>query len=107
MEVVMRTTSILFSAALAAGMILVGVWAWQEAQDLVLDHWSAARPELAEWAVRNAAIAIVALAQIIILTFVAGRIYGRRTLDSVLTLTAGVVFALALVGAIACGVAGK
>lgn len=103
----MRTTSILFSALLACGMIVAGVWGWQQAQDLVLDHWSASRPELAEWAVRNAAIATVALAQIIILVFVAGRIYGRRTLDSVLTLTAGVVFALAIVGAIACGLAGR
>jgi hypothetical protein len=50
---------------------------------------------------------VVALAQIIIMLFVAGRIYQRRTLDSVLTLAASVVFALALVGAIACGLAGK
>jgi hypothetical protein len=103
----MRITSILLSALLAGGMVLAGVWAWQQAQDLVLDHWNAGRPELAEWAIRSAAVALVALAQVVVMLFVAGRIYQRRTLDSVLTLTAGVVFALALVGAIACGLAGK
>ena len=103
----MRATSILFSALLAGAMVLAGIWAWQQAQDLVLDHWNAGRPDLAEWAISSAAIAIVALAQIIILTFVAGRIYSRRTIDSVLTLTASVVFALASVSAIACGLAGR
>jgi hypothetical protein len=103
----MRATSIAFSALLASGMVVVAIWGWQEAQNLVLDHWNATRPELAEWAVRSTAIAIVALAQIILLTSVAGRIYQRRTLDSVLTLTAAVTCALASVGAIACGLAGR
>ena len=103
----MRITTILLSALLAGVMVVVGVWAWQQAQDLVLDHWNAGRPELAEWAIRSAAVAVVALAQVIIMLFVAGRVYQRRTLDSVLTFTAGVVFALALVCAIACGLAGK
>lgn len=103
----MRITTILLSALLAGVMVVAGVWAWQQAQDLVLDHWNAGRPELAEWAIRSAAVAVVALAQVIIMLFVAGRVYQRRTLDSVLTFTAGVVFALALVGAIACGLAGK
>jgi hypothetical protein len=103
----MRAASISFSAVLAGLLVVVGVWGWQQAQDLVLDHWNAARPELAESAVRSAAIALVALAQVIVLIFVAGRIYRRGTLDSVLTLTAAVVFALASVGAIACGLAGR
>jgi hypothetical protein len=106
-EVYMRVMSILFSAALASGMVVAAIWGWQQSQDLVLDHWNAGRPELAEWAIRSAAIAVVALAQIIVLTFVAGRIYFRRTLDSALTVTAGVVVALATVGAIACGLAGR
>jgi hypothetical protein len=103
----MRVVSILFSSLLAGGMVVAAIWGWQEAQDLVLDHWNAGRPELAEWAVRSVAIAVVALAQIILLTSVAGRIYRRRTLDSVLTLAAGVTCALASVGAIACGLAGR
>ena len=103
----MRGISILFSALLSGGLVVAGIWAWQQAQDLVLDHWNAGRPELAEWAIRSGAIAAVALAQIIVLTFVAGRVYSRRTMDSVLTFTAGVVFALASVGAIACGLAGR
>ena len=60
----MRITSILLSALLAGGMVVAGVWAWQQAQDLVLDHWNAGRPELAEWAIRSAAVSLVALAQV-------------------------------------------
>ena len=103
----MRVMSILFSALVAGAMVVAGIWAWQQSQDLVLDHWNAGRPELAEWAIRSAAIAAVALAQVTVVTFVAGRIYSRRTLDSVLTFTAAVVFALASVGAICCGLAGR
>lgn len=103
----MRTTLTLQAIVVSAALVVAGLWAWQGAQDVVLDHWVAARPDLAQWAVRIAAIAAIALAQVILAAFVAGRVYRRGILDSVLTITAGIVFALASVGAIACGLAAR
>jgi hypothetical protein len=94
-------------AAICGALVLLGLYSWQHAQDLVLDHWNPGRPDLAEWAVRSAAIAGIALAQVVLLTGVAGRIYRRGIFDSVLALTSVAVCALASVSAIACGLAGR
>ncbi|HEY2588523.1 MAG TPA: hypothetical protein VGI81_22470 [Tepidisphaeraceae bacterium] len=91
----------------SVALVVAVLWAWQGAQDVVLDHWVANRPDLAEWAVRIAAIAAIALAQMMLAAFVAGRVYRRGILDSVLTVTAGIVFALASIGAVACGLAAR
>lgn len=103
----MRTTLTLQAVLLAAALVVAGLWGWQQAQDIVLDHWIAGRPDLAAWAVRIGSVAAIALAQIVLVAFVAGRMYRRGILDSVLTVTAGIVFALAAVGAIACGLAAR
>lgn len=103
----MRAILLVPAVLLCVVSVVAGLWVWQQAQDLVLDYANAARPEVAEWAVRSAAVAAVALAQVILLTFVVGRVYRRGTLDSILALTSAVVFALATVSAIACGLAGR
>lgn len=103
----MRATLTLQAVLLSAALVVAGLWAWSGAQDVVLDHWVAARPDLAEWAIRIAAVAAIALAQGILAAFVAGRVYRRGMLDSVLTIAAGAVFAMAFIGAIACGLAAR
>ena len=57
--------------------------------------------------VRSAAIAAFAAAQAILLGLVAGRVYQRSGWDKALNRLAAVVFSLAMIGAIACGVAGR
>lgn len=93
-------------ALLAGAMVVAGLWAWQGAPDMVLD-WSLSRPEIATWAMRSAAVAIMAAAQAVLVLLVAGRVYRRGTFDAVLAFTAVTVFALASVSAIACGLASR
>ena len=73
----MRNAIVLISAAVLAGaMVVGGLWAWQSAAELTLG-WDVARPDLILWAVRSAAVAMAAAAQVILLAVVGGRLYGR------------------------------
>jgi hypothetical protein len=102
----MKPIALFLVSVLSAAAVVAGLWAWQQAPDLVLD-WGAGRPEVAQWAVRSAAVAAIAGAQIILMSWLIGRIYRRGTFDSVMTFAATAVLALAAVSAIACGFAGR
>jgi hypothetical protein len=78
------------------------MWGWLHAADVVAET---ARPEVALWAVRCAAIAVAAGAQALLLTFVIGSVYGRGRAGDVLNGCAAVVFMLALASATALGLA--
>jgi hypothetical protein len=95
------------AALFAAGLVIVGLWAWQSAADIAIEYWSAARPEVAAWAVRSGAVAAIAAAQAILMSLVAGRVYRRGMFDAIVGLAAGAVFAISLVSAVACGLAGR
>jgi hypothetical protein len=91
----------------AVGIVLViaGMWGWQHAQQLITE---APNPDRALWAVRCAAIGAVAAAQLILLTFVIGGIYERRSNRSgAVRMTADIVFGLALISAVVFAFAGK
>ena len=91
----------------AVGIVLViaGMWGWQHAQQLITD---ARNPDRALWAVRCAAVGAVAAAQLVLLTFVIGGIYERRSNGSgALRTTAAIVFGLALISAVVFAFAGK
>ena len=103
----MRNTLVAFPAALMAGvMVFASLRAWNAAGDWVLD-WNVTRPEVSVWAVRCAAVGVIAAAQVILLALVGARLYGRGKLDSALTVTAGAVCAVACVSAVAFGLAGR
>ena len=98
----------LVGGAVASVVLLVAsLWAWQHAAEVASDG-GAARPYVAKWAVRSAAVAAAAAAQAVLLIAVVGRVYGRHgVLDDVLRLTAVLVVAVALVSAVALGLAGR
>lgn len=103
----MRNGIVLISAAVLAGaMVVAGLWVWQSASELTMS-WDVSRPDLILWAVRSGAVATVAAAQVILLAVVGGRLYGRGTFDAAICMTALAVFAIASVGALACGLAGR
>lgn len=64
------------SALLASGLIIGGLWAWQNADDIVLD-WEVSRPQLILWSIRAASVAAVASAQVIVLVFACRRALGH------------------------------
>ena len=102
----MRAAIMMVGGVGAVALVVAGLWAWEGARDMVLD-WGAGRPEVAAWAVRSAGIAAVAAGQVLLVALVVSRAFRRRALDDVLGLVGGLVFALAAVTAIACGLAGR
>jgi len=104
----MRSGWVTIAAALfAAGLVVLGMWAWQSAADIAIERFGSARPDVAAWSVRSGAVAAIAAAQAILMSIVAGRVYRRGTFDAIVGLTAGAIFAIALVSAVACGLAGR
>ena len=85
-------------------LMLAALWGWQHAEQIVAD-WS--RPGVAAWSVRCLAIGAAAGAQIVCLSLVVGRLYERDLLSEVMQLVAGLLCTLALVSAIALGLAGR
>ena len=103
----MRVVSLVGGAVASAMLLVLGLWAWQHSAERASDG-GAARPYVAKWAVRSAAVAAAAAAQAVLLVAVVGRVYRRQgPLDGVLRLSAVVVFVVALVSAVALGRAGR
>ena len=91
----------------AVALMVVALWAWQHAAEVASDG-GAARPYVAAWAVRSAAVAAAAAAQGVLLVAVVGRVYQRHgPVDAALRLSAAIVFMVALVSAVALGLAGR
>jgi len=106
-EVRLKAASLVGGAAVSLALMVLGLWAWQHAAEVVGDG-GAARPYVAKWAVRSAGIAAAAAAQAVLLIAVVGRVYRRHgALDDVLRLLTLLVFAVALVSAVALGLAGR
>src|SRR3954471_16556161 len=92
-------------AAVALMLMVAALWVWGRAGWLAAD---ATRPDVARWAVRSAAVAAGAVAQLLLLTFVAGRIFRHRSFNAdVARLTMGLVAGIAIVSAVALGLAGR
>jgi hypothetical protein len=97
--------TIAVGVALAICLMILGLWAWQKAPQFALDETD--KPELVLWAVRCAAVAAAALAQTVLLTLVIGNVYRTRVMDIALRVLTAAVFTIALVSAIALGLAAR
>ena len=97
-----RVTTILgcFSAL---SMVVAGMWAWNEAYFLSA---GTTRPDVTLWALRSAAVALAAGAQAMLLTFLVSRIYRQDLFSDVLRLFSALISAIALISALALGLAG-
>lgn len=103
----MRTVLLVGGAVASGALTVLALWAWQNAAEVAGDA-APARPYVATLAVRSAAIAAAAAAQAVLLVVVVGRIYGRTgVLEDVLRLSTVLVFVVALVSAVALGLAGR
>ena len=98
-----KLTTILGSFA-AISMVVAGLWAWNDARNLAD---GTTRPDVTLWAIRSAAVAVAAAAQAMVVTFIVGRIYRRDLFSDMLRVFAGLISAIALVSAIALGLAGR
>ena len=113
----MKTRMIVIIAAVASLTLLVAaLWAWQDASRLA-DGFR--RPEVEAWAVRSAAVAAAAAAQAMLLIVVLKRRQREQFLSllapiprpdplgRLLGVSAGIVSAVALISAVALGLAGR
>ena len=92
-------------AMIALGLMVAALWAWGRAGWIAAD---ATRPDVARWAVRSAAVSAGAVAQLVLLTFVAGAVFRHRNFAAdAARLAAGIVACVALVSAVALGLAGR
>src|SRR3954454_8481128 len=98
-----RLTTILGGFA-ALSMVVAAMWAWNDARRLAE---ATTRPDVTLWALRAAGVALAAAGQAMLLTFVVSRIYRRDLFSDVLRVFVGLIAAIALVSAIALGLAGR
>jgi hypothetical protein len=92
-------------ALVALALMVTALWTWGRAGWLAAD---ATRPDVARWAVRSGAVSVAAVAQLLLLTFVATPIFRRRNFfGDAARLAVSVVACIALVSAVALGLAGR
>lgn len=94
----------LMGSAVAVGLMVAAIWAWC---DLPVQAAGAARPEVLTWAAKAVAVAAGAGAQIVVITFVIGRLYPFKRVHDALRLAAALVCCTAAVGAAALGLAAQ
>lgn len=93
------------AASLAAvGLMVVALWAWGQSATLAQ---TGTRPHVMLWAVRSASIAAGATAQLLMVTLIIGAFYHRGVLAHLVGVFVTLVATLALVSAIALGLAGR
>lgn len=108
---VTRKIVVVAAGILALSLMVLALWAWGQAGPLTA---YATRPEVARWAVRSAAVSAGATAQLLVLTLVIGQLQQRQrrfrrssVTSNVMRITAGLVGSVALISAIALGLAGR
>lgn len=90
----------LMGTVIAIALVIGGLWGWTSAVRLS-SH--AGRPELAAWAVRGGAVAALAAAQVLGMTFLVDSIYVRDRASEIMRIAAGLVCTAGLVGALGLG----
>ena len=93
-------------AVFAIALVVAGLWAWQQAAAVVTwVGWE--KRTIGAWAVRCAAVALVAVAQSVLLAGVVERVYRRDAVCTAMKFTALFVCMACTASAIALGLAGR
>jgi hypothetical protein len=102
-----RSTSfIALGAVMTVGLVVTGLWGWQRAETIVtLVGWE--KRIIGAWAVRCMAVALVSVAQAVLLSFVVERVYRPDAVCATARLSALLVFTVCTASAIALGLAGR
>jgi hypothetical protein len=92
--------SMMMGTTVAVALVVLGLWGWGAAAALTK---GAGEPALALWAVRSAAVAALAGAQVLGMSCLVGLLYPHGRGGQILSLGAGLVCTVALLGAILLG----
>jgi hypothetical protein len=102
-----KTAIIAIGALWTIGLVVMGLWGWRHA-DAVVSRVGWENRQIGAWAVRCMAVALVAIAQVLLLALVVERVYVRRdAVCAVAKLSAVLVFMVCTASAIALGLAGR
>jgi hypothetical protein len=100
----MRSATIMLGAMGTIALMIAALWCWQHANEVVAG-WS--RPDIAAYAVRCAAVAVAAGAQLVLLACVVGRAFVPGWADRAAGLLAAGVCAVGTISAVALTLAGR
>jgi hypothetical protein len=93
-------------AILTVGLVVCGLWGWQQAEAFVtLLGWE--KRTIGAWSVRCAGAALISAAQAIAIALVVERVYRRDAVFAAVKLSAVMIYLLCSVCAIALGLAGR
>jgi hypothetical protein len=101
-----RTIWTILGACLGVTVLVLALWAWRRDEDLAT-RFGAHNLALVTWAVRCAAVALVAAGEAQLVFLVIANVWRRDLLTNLLGLSAALVFALAAASAVALGLAGR
>lgn len=102
----LRKTFISLGSAWALGLLVLALWAWRNDETLAT-YFGAHNFRIATWAVRCAAISLLAAGEACIGLLVIGNIWRRDWFTNALGLSAALVCMLSTASAVALGLAGR
>jgi hypothetical protein len=103
---IISATSATLGALAAAAIELLALWCWAHAGPIAA-HYEPGRADVMRMAVQAGAAAGVIAAQLVLLWFVIGRLYPRRTFDRLISWTFALALAAAAGGTVALAVVGR
>jgi hypothetical protein len=101
-----RSVLIALGAILTVGLVVVGLWGWHEAETIAMRVGWESRV-IGAWAVRCMAVALVSVAQAVLLALVVERVYRTDAVCATARLSALWVCTVCVASAIALGLAGR
>ncbi len=99
-----KTIAMTIGGLLAVALMMGALYAWFNVADKAL---ATDRPQTMVWASRLMAIGLGALAQVVVLWLVAGRVYANRPMNKGFRVIASCVGCIALIAAAALGLAAR
>jgi len=96
--------SLVAGGIFSIGVTVFALWTWVHSPDLSVN---AARPDIASLAVRSAAIGLIAISQLVLLSLVVGNLFVRKFADDLMKLLSLSVTAIAFIAALALGLASQ
>ena len=101
-----RKTLILLGGAWGVGLLVLALWAWRN-NDEAATFLHARNRVVFAWAVRCAAVALIAAGEAVLGMLVIGNLWRHDLFTRVLVLSAALVFMLSTASAVALGLAGR
>jgi hypothetical protein len=102
----MRNIAAIFGGILGVGLLVAAFWGWQR-DEAIAAYVGGRNLAVLAWAVRCAAIAVLAVGEGVLVLLVVARVWRRDVFTTAVALSAALVFMLSGASAVALGLAGR